>query len=68
MQLSRGELRCGALHERRASAESILLGHLLAYRRGRMLYGGWGLADIPVIDYRLYEDGNAEGTYHLRHH
>ncbi|HRA78375.1 MAG TPA: DUF6351 family protein [Burkholderiaceae bacterium] len=39
-----------------------------AYRSGRMLYGGWGLRDIPVIDYRLYEDNSAEGTYHLRHH
>lgn len=40
----------------------------VAYRSGRLLFGGWGLKDVPIIDYRLYEDRNAAGTFHLRHH
>jgi hypothetical protein len=39
-----------------------------AYHSGRMLYGGWGLRDVAIIDYRLYEDSLTQGTYHLRHH
>lgn len=39
-----------------------------AYRSGRMLYGGWGLKDIPIIDYRLYEDLDPQGAYHPRYH
>lgn len=40
----------------------------IAYEKGRMLYGGWGLKDMPIIDYRLYEDGYTEGAFHPRHH
>lgn len=40
----------------------------IAYSSGRMLYGGWGLKDVPIVDYRSYEDSNAGGAYHLRYH
>jgi len=40
----------------------------IAYEKGRMLYGGWGLKDMPIIDYRLYEDGDVDGAFHPRHH
>lgn len=40
----------------------------IAYASGRMLYTGWGLKDVPIIDYRLYEDDSVQGAYHLRHH
>jgi hypothetical protein len=39
-----------------------------AYTSGRMLYAGWGLRDVPIVDYRLYEDRNAQGAFHLRYH
>lgn len=37
-----------------------------AYRTGRMLNGGAGLAGMPVIDYRAYADDNAGGDLHMR--
>jgi len=40
----------------------------LAYSSGRMLFGGWGLKDVPIIDYRFYEDRSSQGTIHLRAH
>ncbi|MEE1738301.1 DUF6351 family protein [Streptomyces sp. BE147] len=40
----------------------------LAYRTGRMLNGGAGLADIPIIDYRDYTDDAATGDMHMRFH
>ncbi|GMV03294.1 MAG: hypothetical protein AMXMBFR52_29490 [Burkholderiales bacterium] len=40
----------------------------IAYESGRMLYGGWGLKHVPIIDYRVYEDSNPGGGFHLRYH
>ncbi|ROQ59144.1 hypothetical protein EDD93_6527 [Streptomyces sp. 840.1] len=37
-----------------------------AYRTGRMLNGGGGLADVPIIDYRDYTDDAAAGDMHMR--
>ncbi|MEE2040048.1 DUF6351 family protein [Nocardiopsis sp. CT-R113] len=39
-----------------------------AYRTGRLLNGGGGLADIPVVDHRAYEDDVPGGTIHMRFH
>ncbi|RII17673.1 hypothetical protein DSC45_12295 [Streptomyces sp. YIM 130001] len=39
-----------------------------AYRTGRMLNGGAGLADVPIIDYRDYTDDAAGGDIHMRFH
>ncbi|MFG3254909.1 DUF6351 family protein [Streptomyces sp. NPDC048172] len=39
-----------------------------AYRTGRMLNGGGGLADVPIIDYRDYTDDAPGGDLHLRFH
>ncbi|MCX4850494.1 DUF6351 family protein [Streptomyces sp. NBC_00893] len=40
----------------------------LAYRTGRMLNGGGGLAGVPIIDYRDYTDDAAAGDMHMRFH
>ena len=37
-----------------------------AYASGRMLNGGGGLADIPIIDHRGYTDDAANGDIHMR--
>ncbi|MCO5106927.1 MAG: DUF6351 family protein [Burkholderiaceae bacterium] len=55
----------GVLPAPRSVADSAALA--TAYTSGRMLYGGWGLKDVPIIDYRLYEDRVANGTYHQRY-
>ncbi|WP_233521869.1 DUF6351 family protein [Streptomyces triticagri] len=39
-----------------------------AYRTGRMLNGGAGLAEVPIIDYRDYTDDAAAGDIHMRFH
>ncbi|MFD4945654.1 DUF6351 family protein [Streptomyces sp. NPDC058409] len=39
-----------------------------AYRTGRMLNGGAGLADVPIIDYRDYTDDASAGDMHMRFH
>ena len=39
-----------------------------AYRSGRLLNGGGGLADIPVVDHRFYEDDLPGGDLHMRYH
>lgn len=54
------------LPARRSIADPQTLG--IAYRSGRLLFGGWGLKDVPIIDYRLYEDRGTSGTFHLRYH
>lgn len=38
-----------------------------AYATGRMLSGGGGLTDIPIIDHRNYTDASA-GDSHMRYH
>ncbi len=38
-----------------------------AYATGRMLYGGNGLGDVPLIDYRAYTDQQAGGDIHMRY-
>lgn len=47
-----------------ATRESIDIG----YRSGRMTYGGLGLRDIPIIDYRAYNDDAPGGDIHVRYH
>ncbi|GAA4716374.1 DUF6351 family protein [Promicromonospora umidemergens] len=39
-----------------------------AYRTGRMLDGGGGLARTPIIDFRAYTDDLAGGDIHMRYH
>lgn len=38
-----------------------------AYATGRMLYGGNGLGDVPLIDYRAYTDQQSGGDIHMRY-
>jgi hypothetical protein len=40
----------------------------IAYRMGRMTWGGAGLATTPIIDYRAYLDDANGGNIHLRYH
>ena len=37
-----------------------------AYRSGRLLHGGSGLAQVPIIDYRNYLDDDPDGNVHVR--
>ncbi|WP_017597736.1 DUF6351 family protein [Nocardiopsis lucentensis] len=39
-----------------------------AYRTGRLLNGGGGLARIPVVDHRTYLDDSPNGDVHMRYH
>lgn len=39
-----------------------------AYRTGRLTNGGGGLASIPIIDFRDYNDALAGGDIHVRYH
>ncbi len=39
-----------------------------AYRTGRLTNGGGGLAQIPIIDYRGYNDDATNGDIHVRYH
>ena len=39
-----------------------------AYRSGRVTNGGLGLASIPIIDYRAYNDDAPNGDIHVRYH
>jgi Tannase-like family of unknown function (DUF6351) len=39
-----------------------------AYRSGRVIHGGLGLATMPMIDYRAYVDDYPDGDIHLRYH
>ena len=39
-----------------------------SYRTGRLVNGGGGLRDVPIIDYRAYSDDNPIGDIHLRYH
>jgi hypothetical protein len=39
-----------------------------AYRSGRLTNGGLGLGEIPIIDYRAYNDDAAGGDIHVRYH
>ena len=38
-----------------------------AYATGRMLDGGAGLGDIPIVDYRAYTDDLSYGDIHMRY-
>jgi hypothetical protein len=38
-----------------------------AYRTGRLLWGGNGLGDVPLIDYRAYTDQQPGGDIHMRY-
>ncbi|GAC1541528.1 MAG: DUF6351 family protein [Myxococcales bacterium] len=39
-----------------------------AYQTGRLTNGGGGLRDLPIIDYRAYNDDAPGGDIHLRFH
>ncbi|MGW4800352.1 DUF6351 family protein [Nonomuraea sp. NPDC004297] len=39
-----------------------------AYRTGRVLHGGAGLAGTPIIDYRSYSEDAANGDIHMMTH
>jgi len=39
-----------------------------AYQTGRLTNGGGGLASIPIIDYRAYNDAVPNGDIHVRYH
>ena len=39
-----------------------------SYRTGRMTWGGAGLAQVPIIDYRNYMDDAKDGDVHVRFH
>jgi hypothetical protein len=39
-----------------------------AYQTGRMTNGGGGLASIPIIDYRAYNDEVTGGDVHVKYH
>ena len=39
-----------------------------AYRTGRVTNGGLGLARIPIVDYRAYNDDAPNGDIHVRYH
>lgn len=39
-----------------------------AYQTGRLTNGGGGLRDMPIIDYRAYNDDAPGGDIHLRYH
>ncbi|MEO5695730.1 MAG: DUF6351 family protein [Burkholderiaceae bacterium] len=39
-----------------------------AYRSGRLTNGGGGLASVPIIDYRAYNDEVPGGDIHIRYH
>ena len=40
----------------------------LGYRTGRLTHGGGGLATVPIIDYRAYQDDSPNGDIHVRYH
>jgi hypothetical protein len=40
----------------------------IAYRMGRLTWGGAGLATTPILDYRAYLDDMPAGNIHLRYH
>jgi hypothetical protein len=40
----------------------------IAYRMGRLTWGGAGLATTPILDYRAYLDDTPGGNIHLRYH
>ena len=39
-----------------------------AYDSGRLLHGGGGLADVPIVDHRPYQDDAPGGDIHMRYH
>jgi hypothetical protein len=48
--------------------EADLMAARAAYRTGRMTNGGGGLAEMPIIDYRAYNDEVPNGDIHVRYH
>lgn len=47
-----------------ATNDAIAIG----YKSGRMTNGGLGLRNIPIIDYRAYNDDAPGGDIHVRYH
>lgn len=56
----------GAVTGERSAADPE--GTEAAYRSGRLLNGGGGLADVPVVDHRFYQDDESGGDLHMRYH
>jgi hypothetical protein len=48
--------------------EGDLLAARAAYQTGRLTNAGGGLASIPIIDYRAYNDDVPGGDIHVRYH
>ena len=48
--------------------EADLVAARAAYQTGRLTNGGGGLASIPIIDYRGYNDDAPNGDIHVRYH
>lgn len=56
----------GVMIAARAVADPLAL--RAAYTTGRVTSGGGGLARIPILDLRHYQDQTAAGNLHLRYH
>lgn len=50
----------------RTSADLVAVA--AAYQTGRLTYAGNGLGEIPIIDYRSYNDDAPGGDIHIRYH
>lgn len=48
--------------------QADLIAARAAYQTGRLTNGGGGLASIPIIDFRDYNDALAGGDIHVRYH
>jgi hypothetical protein len=56
----------GRIRTARTEADPAAL--RIAYRMGRLTWGGAGLATTPILDYRAYLDDAPGGNIHLRYH
>lgn len=56
----------GRIRTARTDADPAAL--RIAYRMGRLTWGGAGLATTPILDYRAYLDDAPGGNIHLRYH
>jgi hypothetical protein len=51
-----------------ARTQADIEGVRRAYQTGRLTNAGGGLRDVPIIDYRAYQDEDPVGNIHLRYH
>jgi len=56
----------GNMVEARAVADPLAL--RAAYETGRITSGGAGLANVPIMDVRGYQDADPKGNVHLKYH